>query len=31
MGSQDAEAPEDLAAAAEPGAEAAPEETPVQQ
>jgi hypothetical protein len=31
MGSQDAEASEDLAAAAEPGAEAAPEETPVQQ
>jgi hypothetical protein len=31
MGAQEAEAPADLAAAAEPGAEAAPEETPVQQ
>ena len=30
MGSQEAEAPEDLAAAAEPGAEAAPAETPAQ-
>jgi len=31
MGAQEAEAPEDLAAAAEPGAEPAPEETPAQQ
>ena len=30
MGAQEAEAPEDLAAAAEPGAEPAPEETPAQ-